>query len=155
MLYLSDCMRDAMFQFEVIGIPTPQKQTQFIRSSGIAYNPSKKDAERLIWQIRPHAPSAPLTCAVEMFLTFYLPIPKSASRIKRTQMLNGIILPKTRPDVDNLAYLVTNALKGLIYADDSLVTDCTMRKRYSDKPRTVIQIVPIDELQQVGGSECV
>jgi Holliday junction resolvase RusA-like endonuclease len=144
-----------MYLFEVAGIPVPQKQTQFVRKTGIAYNPSKKDAEQLQWQIRPYAPETPLSCAIEMHLTFYLPIPKATSRIKRMQMMNGIILPKTKPDVDNLAYLVTNALKKIVYDDDSLVTDCIIRKRYSDRPRTVIKIIPIDELQRVGGQECV
>jgi len=143
-----------MFLFEVVGIPVPQKQTCFIRSTGIAYNPSKKEAEQLQWQIRPYAPAVPLTCAIEMHLTFYLPIPKSASKMKRTQMINGVILPKTRPDFDNLAYLVTNALKKIVYEDDSLVTDCIIRKRYSDRPRTIIKIIPIDEMQPVGGERC-
>lgn len=143
-----------MLLFEIIGVPVPQKQTQFIRRTGIAYNPSKKDADRLIWQIRPDAPQTPLNGAIEMHLTFYLPIPKSASRIKRCQMLNGVILPKQKPDFDNLAYLVTNALKKIVYADDSQVTDCIIRKRYSDRPRTVIKIIPIDELQPIGGTPC-
>lgn len=141
-----------MFLFEVIGDPVPQKQTRFAR--GRAYNPSKKEAEQLQWQIRPYAPEKPLTCAVEMHLTFYLPIPKSTSKIRRIQMLNGVILPKTKPDFDNLAYLVTNALKQIVYEDDGLVTDCIIRKRYCDRPRTVIKIIPIDEMQPVGGTSC-
>lgn len=143
-----------MFLFEIAGIPVPQQQTRFLRKSGFAYNPSKKDEERIQWQIKPYAPEIPLSGAVEMHLTFYLPIPKSVSRIKRLQMLNEVILPKTKPDFDNLAYLVTNALKKIVYQDDSLVTDCIIRKRYSDRPRTVIKIIPIDELQPVGGSSC-
>lgn len=143
-----------MLLFEVFGIPVPQKQTQFIRKTGIAYNPSKKDADALQWQIKPYCPTIPLSCAVEMHLTFYLPIPKSASKAKRSQMINGVILPKTKPDFDNLAYLVTNALKKLVYDDDSLVTDCTIRKRYAEVPRTIIKIIPIDEIQPYGGSIC-
>ena len=143
-----------MLLFEIIGIPSVQKQTQFIRKTGIAYNPSKKDAEQLQWQIRPYAPIKPLECAIEMHLSFYLPIPKSTSRRLYTQMLNGVILPTKRPDFDNLAYLVTNALKELVYKDDSQVTDCIIRKRYSDRPRTVIKIIPIEELQKVGGDPC-
>jgi Holliday junction resolvase RusA-like endonuclease len=141
-----------MFLFTVEGEPVPQKHTQFVRRTGACYNPSKKDAERIQWQIRPYAPTELLACAIELHLTFYMPIPKAASGIKRRQMLNGVILPKTRPDVDNLAYLVTNALKGVVYIDDSYITDIHMSKRYSDHPRTVIKVIPIDELQQVGGS---
>lgn len=143
-----------MYIFEVIGVPVPQKQTRFIRHSGIAYNPSSKDIKQLQWQVLPYAPKELLTCAMEMHLTFYLPVPKSTSARLRTQMINGVALPTRKPDFDNLAYLVTNALKGIVYTDDSLVTDCIIRKRYSDKPRTVIKIIPIDQLQQVGGSPC-
>jgi len=143
-----------MLLFEVVGIPVPQKQTKFIRATGIAYNPSKKDMEQFQWQIRPYAPPTPLDCAIEMHITFYLPIPKSTSSRLRTQMLNGVILPTKKPDFDNLAYLVTNALKEIVYRDDSLVTDCIIRKRYSDRPRTVIKIIPIEQLQPVGGASC-
>lgn len=143
-----------MFLFEISGIPVPQKQTRFTRS-GHSYNPSSKDIQQFQWQIRPYAPSEPLVGPVEMHITFYLPIPASTSRIKRIQMMNGVILPTKKPDFDNLAYLVTNALKQIVYSDDSQVTDCIIRKRYSDKPRTVIKVIPIEDLQQVGGTPCV
>jgi Holliday junction resolvase RusA-like endonuclease len=142
-----------MFIFEIIGDPVPQKQTRFTRN-GHTYNPSSKDIERLQWQIRPNAPVNWLVGPVEMHLTFYMPIPKSASSRMKLQMRNEIILPDKKPDFDNLAYLVTNALKGIVYKDDAQVTDCVIRKRYSDKPRTVIKVIPIDDLQQVGGSPC-
>ena len=142
-----------MFVFEVSGIPVPQKQTRFTRS-GIAYNPSSGDIQKVQWQVRPNAPTEPLTGPVEMHITFYLPMPQSASRRVKIQMLNEIILPTKKPDFDNLAYLVTNALKGIVYKDDAQITDCTIRKRYSDKPRTVIKIIPIDDLQPVGGTRC-
>ena len=143
-----------MFLFEVNGVPVPQKQTQFIRATGVAYNPSKKDLERFQWQIKPYAPDKPLEGPIEMHLTFYVPIPKSESSRRKMQMLNGVILPTKKPDFDNLAYLVTNALKQLVYRDDSQVTDCIIRKRYSDRPRTVIKVIPIDEISPVGGTQC-
>lgn len=143
-----------MFIFEVAGIPVPQKQTRFNRSSGHAYNPSSLDAERVKWQIRPLAPQTPLPGAVELHLHFFLPIPASASKAKRRQMLNGIIPHTKKPDFDNLAYLITNALKGLVYVDDAQVTDCMIRKRYSDYPRTVIRVIPILELEKVGVDRC-
>lgn len=143
-----------MYLFEIVGDPIPQKQTQFNRKTGAAYNPSRKDLEMMQWQIRPYAPTVPLECAIEMHLLFYVPIPKAVSRKVYLQMINGVILPTKRPDFDNLAYIVTNALKEIVYKDDSLVTDCIIRKRYSDRPRTVIKVIPIEEMQQVGGSLC-
>jgi len=144
-----------MLIFQISGPPVPQKQTQFVRATGRAYNPSQAAIEQLQWQIRPYAPSQPLAGAIEMHLSFYLPIPKSVSKRVYMQMINAVILPVKRPDFDNLAYLVTNAMKGIVYADDSQVTDCTIRKRYSDMPRTVIKIIEIEQTQPIGGSLCV
>lgn len=140
-----------MFQFTIDGDPKPQKQTKFIRATGIAYNPSSKDQSYIRWQIGPYLPSEPISMAVEMRITFYLPIPQSTPKRKRIQMLNGVILPTKKPDIDNLAYLVTNAFKGCVYHDDSQVVDMILRKRYSDKPRTVVEIIPIEEAQPFGG----
>lgn len=139
-----------MFIFEISGDPIPQKQTQWTRR-GHVYDPSKKDKEQIQWQIRPNAPASPLQGAIEMHLTFYVAIPKGTSAIRRRQMLNGVILPTKRPDFDNLAYIITNALKGIVYQDDSLVTDCIIRKRYGDPTKTIIKIIPIDQIQPVGG----
>ena len=144
-----------MLLFEIEGVPIPQKQTKFIKATGIAYNPSRKDVEQVKWQIKPYAPQAPLEGAIEMHLTFYMPIPKSVSRAVHMQMLNGVILHVKKPDFDNLAYLITNALKQIVYRDDSQVTDCIIRKRYGERPRTVIKIIPIEQMQQIGGTRCV
>lgn len=78
-----------------------------------------------------------------------MPIPKSTSAKIRAQMLNAVILPTKRPDFDNLAYLVTNALKKIVYADDSQVTDCIILKRYAERPRTEIEIHPLDPIDLI------
>lgn len=60
----------------------------------------------------------------------------------RNHMTLELEVPYKRPDFDNLAYLVTNALKGIVYVDDSQVVDCHIRKRYSQNPRTLIYVWP-------------
>ena len=69
-------------------------------------------------------------------------------------MENHVILPIKRPDVDNLAYLVTNSLKGIVYADDSQVVDLILHKRYGNDPRTVIKVIPIINHEQAFGDTC-
>lgn len=140
-----------MFLFEITGNPVPQKQTRWTRS-GRSYDPSKKDMQQIQWQSRPYAPEVPLSGPVELNLVFYVAIPVGTSGIRRRQMINGVILPIKRPDFDNLAYIVTNALKGIFYDDDSQVVDCIIRKRYGEVPKTVVKVVSIDQLQQFGGS---
>ncbi len=142
-----------MFQFEIFGIPSYQKQTRWCKMPGghvRAYDPSSKDKERIQWQVKPLAPTVPLSCAVEMTLTFFIPIPKATSRMMRRQMINRLILPDKKPDFDNLAYLVTNALKNLVYDDDKRVCVCHIYKFYGEEPKTVIQVRPILTLEPVG-----
>jgi Holliday junction resolvase RusA-like endonuclease len=141
-----------MFLFEIHSEPIPQKQTQFSR--GHAYDPSHKDRLAIQWQARPYAPKQPFFDPCVMDLTFYMPIPKATSGVRRRQMCNHIIHHVKRPDVDNLAYLVTNALKGIFYVDDSQITDLTLHKRYSDTPKTVVKITPLEQIAPTRGEQC-
>lgn len=128
--------------------PKPQIKTKFTRK-GWAYTPKEaiNYIERLQWQIRPYAPSAVYMGPVEVDLTFFLPIPKATSKVSRRMMNNGTIFHIIRPDLDNLAYTVTNAMKGIIYDDDSQIVSCRYRKFYGDQPRIVIKIKDfIDEI---------
>lgn len=133
-----------MYVLEIEGKPIPQKQTQFNRYSGHAYNPNSTDQKILQAKIKPFAPNIPLTCPVFMELDFYFQPPKSISKVKRLNMLSNNIKHVTRPDVDNCAYFVTNALKKIFYQDDSQVYMLYLRKFYSEKPKTIIKITPLE-----------
>ena len=141
-----------MYIFTVHGVPPVQKQTRFSFRGGYprAYNPSAKDLERIQWQIMPFAPDTPICSALELTIVFHLPIPKSATKLRRTQMINRVILPDVRPDEDNLAYIVTNALKGIVYDDDSRVCAKHVYKVYGLEPKTVIKVRPILQMERVG-----
>lgn len=141
-----------MFQFEIHGIPVAQKQTRFSTRGGYprCYDPSKKDKERIQWQIKPFAPQEPLTGAIELTIGFFMPIPKGVSKKMREQMINRIILPTKKPDEDNLAYIVTNALKQLVYVDDAQVCAKHVYKFYGPEPKTVIRVRTILQAQDWG-----
>lgn len=131
-----------MLIFEIHSVPRPQQQTRFRKVAfGIrAYDPSKLTKQQIQWQISPQAPKEPLRGAVAMDMTFYMPIPAGTNKIQRALMLNGTLRPIKRPDFDNLAYVVTNALKGIVYRDDSQVVDCGIHKYFSESPRTVVKV---------------
>lgn len=141
-----------MFQFEVHGVPVAQKQTRFTCpcGKGRCYDPSSKDKEYLQWQIRPFAPPEPIQTAVELTIVFFVPIPKGVSAAVRTQMINRVILPDKKPDEDNLAYLVTNALKKIVYDDDRRVCAKHVYKFYGVDPKTVIKVRPILQAEPLG-----
>lgn len=141
-----------MYIFEIHGAPIPQKQTRFTCAGGYprAYDPSSKDKERIQWQIKPFAPEEPLKGPIELSITFFLPIPKSTSSKNRLAMINRVILPCVKPDEDNLAYIVTNALKKIVYEDDNQVCAKHVYKFYGVDPKTIIRVRPILQVQQVG-----
>ena len=106
------------------------------------YTPRAVREERLA--IRQFASDAmrglpPLTGAVDLRATFYRAVPGSWSNRKRAQAMANEILPTTKPDFDNLVKMV-DALKGVVWIDDAQVIDCHLFKRYSDRPRTVIEV---------------
>lgn len=141
-----------MFQFELYGPLVPQKQTRWACKchQGHAYDPSKKDKEHIQWQIRPMAPEYPLTTPIELTLAFFFPIPKTTSKAMREQMLNRVILPDKKPDADNLAYLVTNALKEIVYDDDKRIVAQHIYKFYGPEPKIIIRVRPILQAQPLG-----
>ena len=49
----------------------------------------------------------------------------------------------SRPDIDNLVKLVGDALNGIFFIDDALISRVTAHKLYSDKPRTEIIIIKL------------
>lgn len=144
-----------MFEFTIYGLPIPQKQTRFscVNNKPRTWDPCCKDKERIQWQIKPNAPSEPLLVPIKMEINFYLPIPKGTSNKIRSAMLNRVVLPSKKPDIDNLGYLITNSLKNLVYKDDSQIVVQILKKFYDIEPRTVIFIKTIEQSQKVGYQE--
>lgn len=65
----------------------------------------------------------------------YYGIPANTSKKKRWEMENGLIRPTKKPDVDNLAKVVCDALNNVAYHDDKQIVDAQVSKYYSDQPR--------------------
>lgn len=60
----------------------------------------------------------------------FLP-PKSTSKKKQKQMLDGEILPLKKPDMDNIVKVVADALNGVAYNDDTQIVLVSAKKAYS------------------------
>lgn len=58
-------------------------------------------------------------------------------------MLEGVIRPTKKPDIDNVCKIVLDSLNGIAYHDDTQVVDCQVRKFYSENPRVVVTIQDI------------
>ena len=53
-------------------------------------------------------------------------------------MRNGDLMPAKKPDIDNIAKAVLDALNSVAYRDDTQIVELQIRKQYSEKPRLEI-----------------
>lgn len=78
------------------------------------------------------------TAYIRIRIQAFYGIPKSSSKVKREAMLKGELLPAKKPDIDNIAKAVLDALNSVAYRDDTQVVELQLRKQYSEKPRVEI-----------------
>lgn len=123
-------------RLEVYGTPEPQgNKTGFVANGRVVMTEGRRPDSRARfkswreavataareWQEKNNAPLLEEAC--RLTVTFRMPRPKSIPK-KRTR-------PTSRPDVDKLARAVGDALKGLLYSDDSKVCELIVRKVYA------------------------
>jgi len=82
----------------------------------------------------------PKKTPLHVALVFGMPIPKSTPKKQREQMIAGNIYETKRPDIDNLAKSVLDALNGIAYPDDSQITSLNLKKVYSEEPHIWVMI---------------
>lgn len=79
-------------------------------------------------------------CLTVLILS-YFPIPKSVSKKKHAALV-GAPFPH-KPDGDNLAKSILDALQDIAFDNDMQVTCLTVAKFYSDTARTVVTITEL------------
>lgn len=132
--------------FTIYGEPVAQGRPKLTTINGMAraYDPKKsrdwKDYVKLA--ASEHAMSALLEGPLLLEVTIYRQTTKaiSSSKKKAEAAEMGELLPVSKPDVDNYLKGIKDALNGVIWKDDSQVTDVIARKRYSARPRVEVTI---------------
>ena len=75
-------------------------------------------------------------------LAFFEP-PKSISKKKREDMLTGKIWPAKKPDSDNIAKVVLDALNGIAYHDDTQIIKLVVTKAYSEEAHLSVTLAKL------------
>ena len=73
----------------------------------------------------------------------YVEIPQSKSKKQKEKMLAGEIKPAVKPDVDNVAKSILDALNGIIYLDDKQIIKLDIKKIYAETSWTEVKIKEI------------
>lgn len=75
---------------------------------------------------------------VGVIVTAYCPIPKSASKDRKSGMLSGRIAATVKPVADSVLKIVLDALTGHAWVDDKQVVAASVQKLYSEQPRVEV-----------------
>jgi Holliday junction resolvase RusA-like endonuclease len=121
----------------ILGEPCAKQRPRL--GKGFTYTPEKTvNYETLVKQLYITQGHERLEGALKMTVNAFFSIPKSASKKNREKMLRGEIRPTKRPDWDNVGKVISDALNGLAYHDDSQIVSATVEKWYSLEPRVEV-----------------
>lgn len=82
----------------------------------------------------------PLTGPLQADMIFYRSIQKSLSKAEKLKRATGQHYPAIKPDGDNYVKALWDALNGIVWQDDAQIVDHSVKKRYSLKPRVVLEV---------------
>lgn len=68
---------------------------------------------------------------LQVQIDVYMPIPKSFSKTRQEKALTGELRPTVKPDCDNIAKNLNDALNGVAYPDDKQIVSLCVNKHYS------------------------
>ena len=134
-----------MIKFEILGQPIAKQRPRVTRQ-GIAYTPSKTvnyetmvkyTYQSLYWN------RELITGHIEAHITAIFPVPKSYSKKKTAELLAGHNNYDKKPDCDNLAKIILDALNGIAYKYDSQVTSLHITKEYGTQPKVIVELKEI------------
>jgi len=82
-----------------------------------------------------------------MYISARFPIPKSTTKRDRQLIMEGKLLPTKKPDGDNIAKVICDALNGVAYEDDTQIVKLVVSKIYTAFSPSVI--VHLQEYKRV------
>ena len=86
----------------------------------------------------------PIQGAIKAEIEVFMPIAKSDSKKQKEAKLSGKIRPTVKPDNDNIAKSVLDALNGLAYIDDKQIVELKVDKYYGVEPYVNVKLVELE-----------
>ena len=132
-----------VYEFEVDGKIVGKERPRVNLNTGIVYTPGKtKDYEFYVQQsFKVKYPKfEQIKGRVSIEIIAYMQIPKSTSKKTEEQMLNNTISPTKKPDVDNIAKSILDAMNKFVILDDNQVSKIYIEKRYAKEEKIYVKI---------------
>ena len=125
-----------MVTFKLDADPVGKQRARYARRGNFVqtYTPDKtRNYEALLKEaaIEAMGSSEPLETPVSLYLYIRVPIPKSFSKKKVQECLNGSEQPIKKPDSSNVLKSVEDAMNGVVYKDDCQIINHHITRVYS------------------------
>ncbi|MDU5424675.1 MAG: RusA family crossover junction endodeoxyribonuclease [Clostridiales bacterium] len=142
-----------MIRFVIPGEPQGKGRPKFSRQGSFVktYTPAKTEnyeAHIKACFMASGAGMIPQGVEIGMEITAFYSIPKSTSKKRAALMREGVIRPAKKPDFDNVAKVICDALNKIAYYDDAQIVEAAFAKFYADEPRVVVRLWKINERRQ-------
>ena len=132
-------------QFEILGQPKGKGRPR-ITQTGHAFTPKDtvmyENLVKLMYSSQ--VGNKFLEGAIKAEIIGYLSIPKSTSKKKKAEMIEGKIEYTHKIDCDNLAKIILDALNKIAYHDDAQITQLYVQKKYAEEPKVVVTLTELE-----------
>ena len=130
------------FTFEIVGEPQGKGRPRFSTRGGFVktYTPEKTASYENFVKVcyLNKYKGQKLDGEIIAEITAYFSIPKSFSKKKRSEAIEGKIMPTKKPDTDNIAKTILDSLNGIAFEDDKQVVALLVKKLYGEEPKVVV-----------------
>ena len=121
------------------GRPRFAKRGNFVKTYTDAKTASYEDQIRF-YALKAMGDSKVIEGAVRVFVSIRMAVPKSYSNKRREACLNGLEKPLKKPDWDNVAKSICDAMNGVIYVDDTQIVEAHITKQYAHQAEVVVLV---------------
>lgn len=132
-----------IYEFEVPGKIIGKGRPRLNSYTGTVYTPTiTKDYETLVEQyfLIKYPKFKELEERVKVTIIAYFPIPKGTKKSDRSSMLENTISPTKKPDIDNIAKVILDAMNKFAFKDDNQITKLEVEKRYAEEEKVYVKI---------------
>ena len=121
------------------GRPRFAKRGNFVKTYTDAKTVSYEDQIRF-YALKAMGDSKVIEGAVRVFVSIRMAVPKSYSNKRREACLNGSDKPLKKPDWDNVAKSICDAMNGIIYGDDTQIVEAHVTKQYAAQSEVIVLV---------------
>ncbi len=135
------------YEFTVTGRPKGKDRPRFSKD-GHTYTTRKtreyEDLVRYIYSKEIHGTMIPEGMHIIVYIFADFKIPEADKKADKEKKRKGLIPATIKPDADNIAKIVLDALNGVAWRDDSEVTELRVFKQYAEKNNVHVRIIGLN-----------